>query len=151
MSAALRRPRIISSHQRIDFREAMRNRFSVAVIVLNCVLLSCAVISCSSQERLVGIWRNEQRTLTFSEDSGFLIHFTSSKTIRAFSGKYSVRGSVVYLAFEKYLDGNDVWTSVAGTDLEEYIESMRFSVFADKLVTEIIASEAVYEYSRVKE
>ena len=124
----------------------MKIKFAVLFSILILFLFSC-----TNKEKLLGSWQNEQRTLSFNSDSTFIINFENFHEIKAIRGTYFLQNQIIYLSFEELQNSENNWIGTENTDLNRYVDSMSFSIFKNTLVTKIMATDMLYEYTKIEE
>ena len=120
-----------------------KKRFIFLFILVNLLFCAC------NRNSIVGIWKNDDRILEFTDCGEFKIKFKKSSSMKSFSGSYIQKKDIVVLLFEEYetMDGTIGYTS--DTDLANFKEIMEVSVDnLSCLHTKIISTGKEYSYSR---
>lgn len=101
---------------------ALRRAILVTALLAAIAMLAA---SCGGHPPIYGRWESPERQIIFAE-SMFEIRHSGTKDVLGFRGRAEYRPRDVVLHYDEYLPRDSGWTTLAGTDLEGFSESMRY-------------------------
>jgi len=70
--------------------------------------------------------------------------------VKAFKGELNLKGNTLTFLFTDYLDNNQQWITLAGTDMAGTIENMIYSIKGDNLKMYVVNNKKVYIYKKIR-
>lgn len=127
----------------------MLSKKTYILLVSSLIFLS---FSCSNpQKELIGFWENDEKILEFTEQT-FVIYNKTYENVIAFSGFYEFATEPTFalkMSYKYAMDNNGSWTSLEGTDLENYVDIILFKIDNNSLQTKVLGNGKSYTYKKI--